>query len=115
MEGRIEMKARELRIAEKFKIVSECQKLEKELLQIDNVIEVDFDLDGFYDNMDQVIILIKYDIPVSESNYFQKKRDLVMNVVKVAKANNLELTEDRIEDYGGYFYFVFHCIKEWNK
>lgn len=25
----------------------------------------------------------------------------------------LKRTEDRIEDYGEYFYFVFECMEEW--
>lgn len=81
------MKERELNTAIKFNIVEECKKLETELLQIDRVAEVEFDLDGFYDNMNQVIVLTKYDVPVGMENYFQKRREIIMNVIETARKN----------------------------
>lgn len=41
------MKDRERNTAEKFKILDKVQKFESELLKIDGVTEVDFDLSGF--------------------------------------------------------------------
>lgn len=109
------MKERELETAKKFAIVGNVEKLQKELLQIDGVVDIDFDLDGFYDNMHQVIVLVKYDIPATLEKYFEVRRELKNNVIKVAKENGLRKTEDRIEDYGTWFYFVFKHDKTWNK
>lgn len=113
-EGEIEiMKERELRTAKQFNIVDKVEKLEKELLEVNGVTEVEFDLDGFYDNMHQVIFLTKYDIPVASENYFELRKQLLNNVIKVANNNGLAKTEDRIEDYGEHFYFVMKYGKEW--
>jgi len=110
------MRDRDRRTAEKFNIIEKCEKLENELLQIEGVTEVDFDLDGFYDNMYQVIILTKYSIPVASdtlNKYYEVRRQLLKNVVEVAANNELTRTEDSIEDYGEHFYFVFYCSKNW--
>ena len=107
------MKERELKTAQKFGILNKCQALEKELLQIDRVEKIEFDLDGFYSNIYKVIILATYDISITLENYFKARKEVVNNVVKVAGNYGLTRTEDSIEDYGTSFYFVFRCSKEW--
>jgi len=107
------MRLREKNIAEKFNILDKVQKLEFDLLNIEGVTEVEFDLCGFYDNMNQVIFLTKYDITVNIKDYFQKREQLINKVIDVSKANGLERTEDRIEDYGEHFYFVMKHDKNW--
>lgn len=109
------MKEREINIAKEFNITDNINKLEKELLQVDGVIDVEFDLFGFYDNMNQVIFLAKYDIPVSLENYFPERRRLVNEVIITANNNGLKRTGDSIEDYGEHFYFVMECDKSWIK
>lgn len=107
------MRSRDKKIAEKFNILGKVMKLESELMSIEGVVEVDFDLCGLYDNMKQVIFLTKYSIPVDTINYFEKRRQLVDSVLIVAKSNGLERTDDRIEDYGEHFYFVTKHISGW--
>ena len=107
------MKNRTLKTATEFNILDKIQKLEKELLCIDRVTEVDFDLDGFYDNIGQVIFLTKYDIPATTENYWHIRQKLLVEIVMVAKDNGLTRTEDSIEDYGTWFYFVFKHDKTW--
>lgn len=107
------MKEREYKIAKEFNIVDMVEKLQSELLQVDGVTEVDFDLSGFYDNLNEVIILTKYSIPCDMEKYFEKRKELKKQVVSIAEGNFLTRTEDSIEDYGEHFYFVFHCFKEW--
>lgn len=107
------MKKRELRTAIKFNIIDKVEKLEKELLEIEGVTEVEFDLDGFYDDMYQVIFLTKYYIPVASENYFELRKQLINDVIRVANNNGLRRTEDRIEDYGEHFYFVMKYGKGW--
>ena len=109
------LKDREKRTAEKYNIMGNIEKLHNDLLQIDRVTEVDFDLDGFYDNMRQVIVLTKYYIPVTLENYYDVRRELKQNVIEIAKENGLTRTEDAIEDYGEWFYFVFNHDDTWDK
>ena len=107
------MKERELRTAKKFSILDKCKSLERELLQINRVETIEFDLNGFYSDIYQVIILARYDIPITLENYFEARKEVVNNIVNVAGTYGLTRTEDSIEDYGTTFYFVFRCSKEW--
>lgn len=107
------MKEREIRTAKKFGILDKCQELEQELLQIGRIKKIEFDLNGFYSDIYQVIILARYDIPITLENYFETRKEVVKNIIKVAGNYGLTRTEDSIEDYGTTFYFVFRCSKEW--
>ena len=107
------MRERERKTAQQFNILDKVEKLEKDLLTIDRVMEVEFDLDGFYDNMNQVIFLTKYDIPADTEDYFNKRKKLIADVIKIAHNHGLTRTEDRIEDYGEHFYFVMRIVKGW--
>lgn len=109
------MKDREKTTAERYNILKEVQKIETELLRIDGITAVEFDLSGFLDNLNEVIVLTRYSILYDTEEYFKKRNELINQVVKVANENSLTRTEDRIEDYGEHFYFVFRCSKEWNK
>ncbi len=107
------MKQEELKIAQKYGIEEKVNKLEKDLLSVNGVVEVDFDLNGFLDNMNQVIFLTKYNIPVGLENYFEVRNKLIEDVVEVASNNGLSRTGDRIEDYGEHFYFVMKTDEGW--
>ena len=109
------MKDRDRMTAERFNVLEMVQKLESELMGINGVIEVDFDLSGFYDNMHQVIFLTKYVIPGNLEDYFVKRDELIKDVIEVSRENGLTRTEDRIEDYGEHFYFVMRHDKSWIK
>lgn len=100
-------------IAKTFSILSQIKKFEQELLQIDGVVKVEFDLSGFYDNLDQVIFLTKYDIPYAVEDYFKVKKKIISTILKVVKENGLSRTGDLIEDYGEWFYFVTSCKDSW--
>lgn len=103
------MKERTLNTAKRFGILDRIEKLEADLLKIDRINRVEFDLDGFYDDLNQVIFVTEYDIPVTLDNYFEVRKQLINDVLRVAKENGLNRTEDRIEDYGAHFYFVTSC------
>ena len=106
------IKEKQSKIAEEFNIIEKIKKLENDLLQVKGVLNVEFDLCGFYDNINQVIFLTEYDI-VNDGNYFEKRKNLIDNVLEVAQNNGLKRTEDSIEDYGKHFYFITRCSKEW--
>lgn len=101
------------RTAEKFGILERIEKLEENLLSIENVTEVIFDIDGFYDDLNEVVFLTKYDIPSYDGKYFETKVDIIKKVFEIVEANDLTKTEDPIEDYGAHLYFVTACRKAW--
>lgn len=107
------MDTRTMETAVRFGILEKVQAFESELRTIQGVVDVEFDLDGFYDNMRQVIFLVKYDIPAAIEDYFQRRRELVANCLRIAADNDLTRTEDRIEDHGTWFYFVTRCGDTW--
>ena len=110
------MKNRAIYNAWKFNIYDNCKKLESSLLKIYGIVDVDFDLSGFYDGDYQIIILVKYRVPMMENKtYYQTRKEIINNIINVAKANDLERSEDAIEDYGEHFYFVFDTYKPWLK
>lgn len=106
------MNKRTEKIAKEFNIVDKVQKLENELMQVKGCVKVDFDLFGFFDNMNQVIFVAHYDIE-ADKDYFVKRKEFINNILKVANNNGLTRTEDQIEDYGTSFYFVTRYNKEW--
>lgn len=105
------LREREQRTADNFGITELVKSLQDALLSIQGVVSVDFDLDGFWDNMNYVIILTGYEIPFD--NYFSACRQMIDSIISTAADHGLTRTEDRIEDYGAHLYFVFSCDKRW--
>ena len=106
---------RQRKTAERFGLTEKIEKLQRELLEIEYIEDVDFDLDGFYDNMNEVIFLTKYNIPVSAENYYELRFKMIREILETAYENNLKRTEDRIEDYGTWLYFVTEYKTERNE
>ena len=109
---------RHRKTAIKFGILEQCEALEKDLLTIPHCVSVEFDLDGFYDNLNQVIFLIKYDIDVPLEQYYFARRVFKFQVLEVAANHGLTPSGDAIEDYGEHFYFVTKFDrnnKDWRK
>ena len=48
--------------AARFGISEQCAALQRDLLTLPGAVKVEFDLDGFYDHMEQVILLVKFDV-----------------------------------------------------
>ena len=80
--------------------------LEKDILTVENVVDVDFDLD-MYEELSQVILLTKYSIPFNDNAWHAKRKQIKKDVIKVAKKHGLVWSGDAIEDYGDWLYFVF--------
>lgn len=57
--------------AARFGISEQCAALQRDLLTLPGAVEVEFDLDGFYDNLREVIFLVKFEIPVANRNYYR--------------------------------------------
>lgn len=108
------MNARHAATAARFGIAEQCAALERDLLEIPGAVKVEFDLDGFYDHLQHVILLVKFDIPAANRNYFRDLAALRQGVIDTAAKHGLTRTPDTIEDYGEHLYFVFHHDKTWN-
>ena len=78
------MNENEIKIAERFNILDKCQKLEKDFLQLSRITKVEFDLNGLYDNIYQVIILVKYEIPMElgPKKYFRIRTNILKKVLE---------------------------------
>lgn len=81
------------RIAERYGITEKCASLERDLLSIDGVTSVEFDLNGFLNDIHQVIVLVGYDFHI-----VTRKLRLAVDVVNTACLHGLEESGDRIED-----------------
>ena len=95
---------RNRRTAEQHGILPLIEKLQADLMAIEGVEDVDFDLDGFWDNIPYVIFLPKYNI--TGDDYFKHRRILLTKILYEAEINGLFRTGDSIEDYGEHFYIV---------
>ena len=103
------LKEREQKTADYFGITDKVENFKSDLLKIPGVVDVEFDLDEFYDNLHQLIFLPKYDIDVAATDYFNRLRQLLHSVLEVAKNHGLSRTGDDIENYGEHFYIVCRC------
>lgn len=108
------MNAKNTATAARFGIAEQCAALERDLLAIPGAVEVEFDLDGFYDHMEAVILLVKFDIPVENRHYFRDLTALRQGVIDTAAKHGLTRTPDTIENYGEHLYFVFHHNSTWD-
>lgn len=102
-------------IVEKYNLSEKIEKLTGDLLKIPCAVGVEYDLNGFLDNLPLVIFLVEYDIPATAENYFQLRSELRRGVLEVAARHGLRKSEDTIEDYGRHFYFVFYHDKTWRE
>lgn len=95
-------------IAERYGISEKCEALKRAILNISGATSVEFDLNGFLDNIHQVIVLVGYDFhKVTGTLTFARE------VLRESFQHDLKKSGDRIEDYGEHLYFVFDCGQSW--
>lgn len=110
------MNEQNTKIANMYNLTEKIEKLEKDMLSIPHVTDIDFDLNGFLDNMHQVIIIIGYKYSNADmSSYATQIRNLKTNIINTAKKHGLTRTEDTLEDYGTHLYIVFNHDNTWLK
>lgn len=109
------MRQRDVDAATRFGFVDWLRAFDEELLRIHDVVNVEYDLTGFYSNIFYVICIVKYDIRANRDDYWIARSKLQTSVLLTAKENNLYKTSDTIEDYGEHFYFVFGCTRTWRQ
>ena len=107
------MKTRTIEQAQRHGLLERLQNFESDLLGIDGVSSIDFDLSGFEDHIYQVIILAGYDIPVTLPNYYDVRHRMLCMIIMTALDYGLQQSGDGIEDYGAHFYIVRNCDETW--
>lgn len=101
------MRDRDREIAVKFNILDKCQSLESQLLGLPYVTDVELDLSGIYDGLDEIYVLIGYD----STRYTLKY--IMVGLYYVLLRNYLYPTGDIVEDYGKHLYFVRKIDDTW--
>lgn len=95
------------RFAKQMGILDLMESLEDDLLKIDGVSEIEFDIR--YYNGDYVILIPRYYINPDCDGYFDTKINQLSEILKTCCAHGLLPTDDRIEDYGEHWYIVRKC------
>lgn len=106
------VRERDTKTAARFGILDRLRQLESELLCIQGITEVEFDVDNYAD-LPGVILLTRYDIPPSVEDYFTRRRKQVEEILYTCLKYDLFPTCDRIEDYGEHWYIVRRAGKSW--
>lgn len=109
------IKERTLREAARTGTLDKLNHLVSQLYGIDGMIDIDIDLDSLAE-LNYVEVLPRWDehryLPLD--SYFEHRRTFLNEVIHICADNGLTRSEDRIEDYGGgWFYIVFRC--DWLK
>ena len=109
------MRQRDMQTAENFGILSRVQAFEKSLLKIEGITgnHVDFDLDGWYDDMRVIIICPSYHITSPGLQWFEDRAATINRINQTAASFGLHRSGDRLEDYGEHLYIVYECDDTW--
>lgn len=103
-------------LAKRVGIYDRLCELENDLLAIDRVIDVDFDIDSFLENwgFQHVILIVEYDIPATMElmEYFKAREKNQNDIIEVCLKYDLHTSGDRIEDMGQHWYIV-RSTKSW--
>ena len=95
-------------IAERYGITDKCEALKRALLKITGVTGVEFDINGFLDEINQVIVLVGYDF-----HKIARLPPFAREVMQAAIQHDLQVSADWVADYGEHLYFVFDCGASW--
>lgn len=106
------MRERSIQYALHYGILVEALKLEADLLKIEGIHDVDIGVDN-YDEIEHIIVVPHYVLPVDAPDYYQRRRVLLENILTVCGQHDLWPTGDRIEDYGEHWYIVRRAGKSW--
>ena len=111
-----ELKSKEKELADKYGITEHINKLTNDLMAIEGVTDVDYDLDGYNDGMNGPITLVDYalDAKLSASEYFQDVKELLNKIYQVFEDNGVVIEKEETEDNDSYFYFVSYNTN-WDK
>lgn len=92
-------------------ILDRMISLEEDLLKIEGVSDIDFDIDN-YEDCHQVILVPRYKVPLDE-NYYKNRGKQLAEIIQVCENHGLLNSGDCIEDYGEHWYIVRNCGIGW--
>ena len=100
--------------AERFGILDRLQALEDDLLKIEGVSDIDFDID-YYDEIPEVILIPRYNVPddPDPGNWFRRRANQLRLIIETCAKHHLFNSGDRIEDYGEHWYIVREPDSTW--
>lgn len=98
--------------AERFGILDRLQALESDLLKIDGISNIEFDIAN-YREVHQVIIVLKYDAGAFDKGYYARRNRQLIAILTACVIHDLRNSGDRIEDYGEHWYIVRDCGETW--
>lgn len=102
-------------IAEKYGLTPYLDKLTQDLMNLEYVTKVDYDLMGYIDKIEGPITLVSYNIDTSDVNtYIKEKSKLKNQVLDVMKNNGVNVELEEFEDNDTYFYIVSYSTN-WDK
>lgn len=104
---------RHAQTAERYGIRERLEALETDLLTINGVSSVEFDLDSIPDRIPYIIMLIGYGIDPRREDYFPARSAMLARIVETCNTHDLHSTGDRIEDYGEHYYIVRQQGASW--
>lgn len=89
----------------------ELSSLEQDILALPGCDKLDIDTHDM-EEIGYIMILPGYEgIPLSDPQYYEKRKQLLNDILRVVKEHGLTRTEDRIEDYGSCWYIVLRTNK----
>jgi len=94
--------------AKQYGIYDNLLKFSNALVQNEYIVDVDFDIDNIFEDAplnSYICVLVQYSEDVDWKT-FSPYKDVKPYVLRVAGDFGLRRTEDRIEDYGTWMYFV---------
>ena len=101
----------------RYGILDKMESLERDLMKVEGIVSVDFDIRDYGDpalwRYPQIILVPKYNIPVTWETYFDDKQQQLENIRGVCLSHDLYSSDDIIEDYGNHWYIVRNCGKTW--
>ena len=100
------------RDAERCGIYDRIAALENDLLMIDGVPEIEFDIRD-YNEIPYVIVVPRYVVDYSRGDYFKVRKLQLAQILTVLAKHDLHNSGDRIEDYGEHWYIVRSAGASW--
>lgn len=98
--------------AARLGILRRMQRLEEDILAIDDIVCVEFDISN-YPEIPYVILIPKYDIRVDRDDYWEARHHQCDRIRAVCLEHDLHPTGDRWEDMGEHWYIVRRCGPTW--
>jgi len=90
---------------------AELASLKKDILALPGCDKLDMDTRDM-EEIGYIMLLPGYEgIELSDPQYYAKRKQLLKDILRVAKEHGLTRTEDSIEDYGSCWYIVFDTNK----